>query len=363
MFAFSIQKESSRTTKNLAIALFKASKSIVPKERITDIPLSHIPQNPLLSLLVAEEESFLLKEGSRHRLQTIPSFFRIRSSSASKILQHLAASRQLYFETTPLICDFFTRLHARYPAQDTQQWAELYSPTLSWKAHECSLISHAGGGLVIAQSRLFFLDESVSVQEVLRFINGPVAAPQALKKEEPVPLLQLNDHIGATALLYIRYGAVRYNFHDLFAAKNDRNSIAEKAWEKDLLDCGYIKKDSGYYCPAPQIAAALEMLLGIGWNVLDIHGNVIIPLTQIDVESHLEQNAIQIKGKAFFNEEAADILFVLRSLKEQKLFLPLGNARVGLLANHQALVPILPLLSDIECIGMTATVPKNRIGM
>ncbi len=124
-------------------------------------------------------------------------------------------------------------------------------------------------------------------------VEDPVPKPlQAL------PKLALKDTSGSFANLWIDYGIGEIAFDD-FAPTikgHPRFKKEEAQLEKDLLEAGYLRKpvgDSQYYCPSEKVREALQLLLAVGWQVVDPLGKKV----EKEMEIREEGGRIAIRGQ------------------------------------------------------------------
>ncbi len=204
---------------------------------------------------------------------------------------------------------------------------------------------------------------------------------------EPLPLLILRDRYGAFADLWMLYSPLsasasslassdlRIAFHDPRVSLQNalktgnrilkRHSVAEKNWEKDLLETGFIKKESGtshYYCPMDTVGKSLTFLLEVGWHILDCHGNQVQHHTQITLDMRSEQQDILVRGKIRYAEFEADLSDVVGSFTRRDRFVQLTPGKVGLLPDRQAHAAFDALIEEGEAVSGGIKIRKQSFG-
>ncbi len=130
------------------------------------------------------------------------------------------------------------------------------------------------------------------------------------------PILQFHDMRGLVSSLFIEYQTESHStlfpfIPDFSFGKECKESIrdtqAEQQLETDLLSMGFERTtfDQGgkvsfrYFCPSEKIDTALELLLEVGWRVLDSYHKPIYLLKNIELgldDSTLQCTEIEIEG-------------------------------------------------------------------
>ncbi|HEX2582772.1 MAG TPA: DEAD/DEAH box helicase, partial [Chlamydiales bacterium] len=231
-------------------------------------------------------------------------------------------------------------------------------------------------GWAIYKNEWFAIETQLPWKWIALFRSGKVLLQGAEKKsfleedpnvlwnqKEEVPLqvfpqLVLTDASGACANLWMEYtGGNRISFEDLSPEIGGKTRLKaeEAAWEKDLVEAGYLRKivgNSRYYCSGEKVRDALRLLLEIGWTCLDMHGRRILPQTACDLKIGEKENSLRIEGKLRFQDKEGSLARASKS----RLFLELEGGFVGLLQANE--IPVL----DGEWEGNALLLPKRKIG-
>lgn len=135
-------------------------------------------------------------------------------------------------------------------------------------------------------------------EEALRLMKntGRMIGDVEKKEESPLiakPRLVLKDLNGCFASLWIDYGIGQVEFSDFSPTVQGRPRLKkeEEAFEKDLLEVGYSKKIGEYFCPKDGVKTAIELLLDVGWQVVDPKGEV-----NRDVAVAEENGRVAVRG-------------------------------------------------------------------
>lgn len=128
--------------------------------------------------------------------------------------------------------------------------------------------------------------EAIRLMEKTGRMSGALAAKEAavIKPLVVWPRLILTDSSGSFANLWMVYETETLLFSDFAPTVRGlpRLKTEEAQWEKDLLEAGYQRKivgESHYYCPTEKVAESLQLLLGVGWQIVDARGHKVHPLT------------------------------------------------------------------------------------
>ena len=338
------------------------------------------------------QELFLEEEIHKKREKNSPyTFFRVRAGKAYSLLQKLACEK-LYFEKQHIVCDFFSKLSLTYSSsfeKDTYTLsANIQNKTGTFSFSDCTLICNGSPCFVIRKNFLYFFDENISWSDVKQFLpNGTVTCTRSeferkskeiqengfiitssneMQAVTILPLLQLKDRTGAFAELFMDYGNGEiFSFHISPLEKNSSFRDKQEAiWEKDLLECGYQKRGSEYLCPVPQVAKTLDLLLDIGWKVLDVQKKELKRLKNFQVDIHEENNQFQVLGKATFQDRDIAISSLASHSASKQIFIQLGDNYVGLLHRERKdLLPFTELCDEMTLIQEKAFIQKNRLGL
>lgn len=199
--------------------------------------------------------------------------------------------------------------------------ARPFSSSVSWKWIE--LFAKGPLQLEGAQRKKFLEEEPPVVWK---------AAP-AEKPLEVFPELVLADATGCFADLWMDYrGVGKVAFEDLAPSVQGKGRLreAERHWEKDLLESGFLRKQVGgshYFCPSDKAKSALVFLLEMGWQVRDFKGRRVLKQSGCSIELKEEKGKIAVRGEVAFQEEKCP----LKRAMLGRLWIELGPTAVGLL--------------------------------
>lgn len=196
------------------------------------------------------------------------------------------------------------------------------------------------------------LECALSWKWVELFLKGPVLLEGAQKKkfleEEPpvvwkaalpekplevFPELVLADATGCFADLWMDYrGVGKVAFEDLAPSVQGKMRLkeAERQWEKDLLEAGFLRKQVGnsrYFCPSDQAKKSLVLLLEIGWQVRDSKGRRVLKQTGCAIDLKEAGGKIAVRGEVDFQGEKCS----LKQAMTGRLWIELSPSTVGLL--------------------------------
>lgn len=127
-----------------------------------------------------------------------------------------------------------------------------------------------------------------------RLIGKPETAPIVKKPLSVLPRLVLTDASGCFANLWMDYGDRLVDFEDFGGAP--RLKKEEAAFEKDLIEAGYQRKMVGashYYCSTEKVKDALQLLLDVGWQIVDAKEK---PVCKQELDIREENGTIVIRG-------------------------------------------------------------------
>ncbi|MBX7066810.1 MAG: DEAD/DEAH box helicase [Parachlamydiales bacterium] len=118
-----------------------------------------------------------------------------------------------------------------------------------------------------------YADEALRLMRGTGRMIGEVDAPEE-KPLQAQPRLVLKESSGSFANLWIDYQVAVIEFHDFspLVEGKPRLKKEEEAFEKDLIEAGFLKKivgDSQYFCPKDKVKEAITLLLDVGWQIID----------------------------------------------------------------------------------------------
>ncbi len=301
------------------------------------------------------------------------------------ILTHGGA---IYFKEKRLVIDLFGKAQFYYRLEKVEDHIVL-SGGFKIRQHDfplssIDLLALGRPSWFIKDYHLFVIDPEIStstfshlptqvnptdiplLEEEAREDHIPFINPLeiSLTEKEPLPVLILQDKTGAFANLRMNYGHIACDFNDA-GSLIKRNKTCEIAWEKDLLETDFIKKQVGttyYYCPLDKVTKSLGFLLEIGWTIFDCNGKRVIKETGHSLSADLIKNQILLTGKIQYDSYSVDIKDVAGTFLKRDRFLNLNDHTVGLLEEHPAYEDLLnegTLLND--GIGMSRYALKELL--
>ena len=369
----------------------------------------HIADQALLKLLLKEEGLYQQKvSGRTPHLESMPiHLIHISKAQALAIIEKLAETQRLYFNNKQLVVDLYTPVELYYQGEITQSQALSLTAKLKWQNKEialtkCDAIGPGRFAWFITGIALKRIDTKVAWKELKKayysnewllqgaeinaFLKqveeeeeGPrlriedEALARLNQKQSPLPILVLQDRLGAFANLWMDYGSgVKVLLQDLKTEIKEPKSGAwikrelqsEKNWEQDLLETDFILKqtqNSYYYCPTHLITKSLLFLLEIGWNLQDYQGRQIIRQQKQNLTVSEKENLIQVKGAISFGEFKAEISQVVGAFNRRDKFVALSAHQVGLLDPLDS--PLLEQLAqEGEIMGEGVCLQRETIG-
>lgn len=347
---------------------------------------------------------FLIDQELRHQKtrKEISSFSQIHIPFSSSIpaLKLLAATGKLYFNQRQLVCDFFSPVEFYFHLEIKEQ--ELWSLTGHFKTdkedfnvQECDFICGGSPHWFVKGILLKCLSTEVNWKDLKNTYNktpllSPIQVEQFIKdqedigpkilfkenslekflyQKEPLPILILQDRLGAFADLWMDYGeGGRIAYHDPFSSlKNQlkRHLAAEKQWEKDLLETDFIIKKlekSHYYCPLDKVAKSLSFLLELGWTIYDTKGNRVLKQSNLDLSLQEENQQILIKGKIQYEQFEANLSHVVGAFNRRERFIQLAPGNIGLLPHNWDQEGLTNLIEQTEVVKDSLQLRRNQIG-
>ncbi len=145
-------------------------------------------------------------------------------------------------------------------------------------------------------------------------------------KPAPLPILKLTDRTGGFAELHLDYGEWgEVPFH------NHLPTDEERYWEKDLLETGFKKKFTFYYCPLDQVGRSIAFLLEMGWKIFDVNQKRVIKQTAVTCRSEDQKDAILLRGTVHFGEKEIAVQDVVGCFEKHERWIDLSPHEVGLI--------------------------------
>lgn len=291
-------------------------------------------------------------------------------------LKLLAATGKLYFASKELVCDFYAPTEFYFLVDGGTISGRIKAQGHDFDIRECDFLCAGPPHWFIKGIVLKFIQTEVSWQTIRDLLQGKMTprdleesdGPKVVylgnsreileQQREPVPFLVLKDRSGAFADLWMDYGEKKVACHE--PGGKGRMPEAEKGWEKDLLETGYIKKivgSSHYYCPMEQVVKSLAFLLEVGWKIIDAQGRQVVR----QGEARLAMTAdFHVRGKISYGSFEADVKDVVGAFNRRERFVELNPGVVGLIAPFEGLET---LSGEGELVKDGIKLKKTQLGL
>lgn len=377
MYTFSIEKELS-DSKGCLVLQWRENEQ--PKQGGQQTLLANLGcKNKELGRILLEEETAYRRKNKPEEAGY--SLFHISYSKCFAALKELGAAGWLRFKEKPIYLDLFGRTKVKLILEKNPililQEAEREFPLT-----ECEFLCGGPPHWYIYKSFLRFLETdlpfkvlsasskgswSPSRQELAQWADTTDNCLLEQVNLSPLPLLKLTDRMGAFADLWQQYGEEKIPMHDpRKECKGIRRKPEEEhAWEKDLIETGFIKKvmpDSHYYCPLHQVSKSLSFLLDLGWQIEDRGGNRLVRMGDIALQAETKPASYLIQGKAKFEETEVDLAKVAGAFVRRERFLQIGGGLTGLLPDRLPNSSLESLCDEAEIVTEGLKLKHNSIG-
>ncbi|MCB1111419.1 MAG: DEAD/DEAH box helicase [Chlamydiales bacterium] len=314
--------------------------------------------------------------------------YHIPYSETLQTLKLIAATGQLYFKTKPIVIDLFTPVEFFFEVEK-----DTITGHLSWRGNhiplaDCDFICKGTSCWFINGISLKVIATDVKWRELQLLhqkgklpmdplwqrslqqqndeadeFSTPRTVFHSAAKHEPYPLLILTDRHGAFADLWMDYGNERQvPYHQTIPPTPwPRDLQAEQAWECDLLETDFIKKDVGtahYYCPLDKVSKSLSFLLELGWVIQDSKGNKLLMHSDIVLDVQQQQDRIHIRGKVSYGDHQARVADVVGAFNRRERFVELTSGHIGLLPDTEQ---IAELSEGAELAGDALSLPRHQL--
>lgn len=183
---------------------------------------------------------------------------------------------------------------------------------------------------------------------------------------EVTPLLRICDQRGSFADLWFNYGGGQVPFHEKTPLVR-RLPDQERLFEADLLEVGYQFKPVGtshYYCPVDRAYEAIQLLLEVGWQVMDQPGRPVCLMEppRLEAEAQGEEIVVEADGELSLSEmvDAAQEERLLLSTKKNRVVLLDRRWLQGLLGGEREGDALrfrrrrLPLLAELPALTLSS---------
>lgn len=402
-----IEKQEAERQDFLVIRLAKQDLKLAEWRKLASAP----QEKEALTLLLKEEIAYQQRiTGRTPHAETMPlNGIHVSPAQAIPILQLLASTQKLYFNDKQLVADFYGPVQFYYEANVQEDQSLAVSGHLKWRdtdipLSECHCIGPGKPNWFIRGISLKLIATSISWKQLHQiYYSHPLILEGAQKtafleehedqdpdspqivikggtKEElqqqaiPLPQLVLKDRSGAFADLWMDYGdgqkiLLQDPCQSIKAAQLNsalkRQHETEKNWEKDLLETGFVRKQtdsSHYYCPTDRVAKSLAFLLEIGWSIQDWRGNRVVKQTATQLNLEEKPDAIAVKGSVKFDDYDVDITQLIGAFNRRDQFVQLSPNTVGLLSLEREFDYLQEIAEEAELVGEAMEIKRNQFG-
>ncbi len=401
---YSIDKLQSAQDGCLAIKIEEADKDstsyfnpVKPTRPLTRSVLQKLALDSdknLLDFLISEENRYQRKISGRAPNDATHPYHLVRIAypQTEQALKLLAVTGRLHFNGRPIVIDLFAKTEfyffvKRNTLLQPEIVGHIKTDDSTFDVRECDFVCGGPPQWFIKGIVLKFIASDISWKDIKRAymnedlhyilddyeddLGALVFADQNQKQKclsEPLPVLLLQDRMGAFADLWMAYDKEKIPFHDSQAKLSSitRNPAAETAWEKDLLETDFIKKIVGtshYYCSVDKVSKGLTFLLELGWHIYDSKGNRVCKQSGTNFNLATTKDAIIAKGSIQYDTFHANINEVIGSFNRKERFVQIGSGVVGLLPPNLDSIGLSDFANEGEIIADTIQVPRNRLGL
>ncbi|MFT4554370.1 MAG: superfamily II DNA or RNA helicase [Chlamydiales bacterium] len=325
-------------------------------------------------------------------------FAQVDVDDAVEVLKLAAITGKLFFKERKLLCDFLGRAELLYSLHNVDGKTAEVEGRLKWGKQEVSLKDcdlflegeppwfikgiilklmddkiHKKWFEKVRKGGSYFLDLDSIGKFLDTFEDGDVPhAPKVLIPEgfknklisegvvEALPCLHLQDKRGAYANLLMKYPDGRViPMQDI---RLDLSSC-EVAWEEDLFETDFVKKQVGnshYHCPMDKVSKSLSFLVELGWEVMDASGNQLVCQSDSELLMSLENDSVVVRGRVRYDTYDASVVDIVGAFNRKESFVSLGEGKVGLLPKDWSDKTMSCLVSE-EIVGDEIKVKKSRV--
>ncbi|MDF2549400.1 MAG: putative ATP-dependent helicase [Chlamydiales bacterium] len=291
----------------------------------------------------------------------------IPGNRVEPLLKALAGSSKLYYQERQLLADFFSQTQARLLLKKSEealdaslqiiygrQTADLSQvqvllgpPHFFLKDGFLRLLPELLSSKEIAQLARFSSLKEHEKRTLIDELEIEVEGEELglLAPKDPSPLFKIKDALGLQGELYFNYGEEGV-VSALDPKRPFRHLTSEKSLECDLVESGYRKTGPHTFeCGGESAEAAMELLLGVGWHLIDQRGRTIHLLSwQMALEEEGED--IIVKGDLVSQNslERFEIKKVALNWQSGQRLLPLSEKAVGIAPRNEAAEEVLQKL-------------------
>lgn len=293
------------------------------------------------------------------------------------LLKKIAALGSLYIDKNKAIADFFSKIPLVYKAEFQDNGLVSIVPFASMGKEipldALDLVLPTTPPLFFKNNFLKLFDPDLDMAWIKRALkeNPIVVEPRVFAKwvkeakelpecspiileenkmsqnSKATPAIQLRDQRG----VFVDFLLDRTNFFALTPPLSQ--DILDL--EKDLIEAGYAKRpvEGCYYCPSDAALDAVELLLEVGWEVLDRSGKEVRLLKEAAITFHADKEKIRVE-----NTGSAPCL---ECALQGKHLVPFQDGSFGLLPKG-FMIQCASLAADIEEEGGVRFIPKFKAG-
>lgn len=341
-----------------------------------------------LKFLIQEELKFQKNQFTENTLPL--KFFHLSKSVVLEGLKLLSLAGKLYFNKKKLVVDLYgkTPLFLQVATNSDGHIEVSGKLTLNDKISdlsECDFLFIGAPHFFIKGIVLKLIDSDISSNELRKLKANPLSYTAEEIKElqeahamnpkepkicietsakyrlekDPLPYLVLKDRTGAFADLWFDDGDKKEAYHEF----GHSQTLVEKAFETDLLETDFIKKQMGnshYYCPLDKVAKSLTFLLEIGWKIVDFKGSVVVRHTDFDLSFKNTVNSIEAKGRINYASHTVNLSDVAGAFNRRDRFIEIGQGVVGLMPD--SFEHLTPLIETAEIASDHLSLKKQHLG-
>lgn len=342
----------------------------------------------LVAFLIQQESLYLKKTTGRAPDARTPfNLVHVGHQNISELLRFFAMNGRLYFNDKALVVDLFgkTELYYRIDQVNNVTVTNLHvtSGSQEYLLSSCDFIGRGPPHWIIKGMALKIISTDIDWKELQSAVNGTpypideillnskedVNAPKVVIPEsftviqkEPLPVLILTDRSGAFANLWMDYGdgSSLVSYHDPVIKK--RQMIAERGWEKDLLETDFVLKNVGtshYYCPIDKVAKSLSFLLEIGWQIKDWKDKKVVHHQEATISAEMQEGMIAIKGKVKYDCFHADLTTIVGAFNRRERFVEIAIGHVALLPTNWESMGLDYIIDEGEVVGDTVRIKAH----
>ncbi len=299
--------------------------------KITGKPTS-AQEKEILEQLKKEERNFQTKTTGQKPLDNKLSAekFHILPKNTTGILMKIAATGNLKLGSQSIVCDFYSKNRLTFLVDQDAVIGQIQTRSKLIDLADSPFIGRGEPHCFVEGITLKFLashlrwkvlkktytqDPPPTISEIKAcVIEGDCDTPQIeydtrTQKEDPLPILKLKDQTGAFAEFL----------------------QGQKQWENDLLETGFKKRQSEYFCPLDQVNESLTLLLEMGWKILSHQNKIVLLPGKLKLHAEDSIDSVLIKGSQSFGEHQIDLAALTKGYQTPYPLISLNQNCVGLL--------------------------------